>query len=264
MRNTIIWPSDLAMQALGIRPDKFLGADALTWSTPPAPCGRCGRPIQPGDPYKPAKATDTFSDTRDLAAPGSSLCGGCAILGLKPAMNRLSYSVLTREGVYPIAKDVHKAWLFLSPPDPPFVAVISASTMAHLVWRTPVSLSKERFFLRYGNDLFTIRPEKINSAIACAEALKCRREEKQKSTGEKAKRATVRLSPYLALDRNLVNHNHGQLSPATIEDMNQAERAIFLGLTPGEVWALSFLLTSKPPIPEQPQPLSIDLNKGSD
>lgn len=263
MRNATVWPSDLAMQALGIRPSEFLRTEAPIWTDSPTPCGRCGRPIQPSEPYKPAKAKEGFSDTRDLAAPGSPLCGGCTILGLKPAMNRLSFSVLTREGVYPIAKDIHKAWLFLSPPEPPFVAVISASTMAHLVWRTPVSLSKERFYLRYGNDLFTIRPEKISSAIACAQALRFRREEQQ-PTSVKAKRGTVRLSPYLALDRNLVNHNHGQLSSATIEHMKPAEKALFLSLTSGEVWALSFLLTTKPPIPEQPQPLSIDLTKGSD
>ncbi|EOJ3045516.1 CRISPR type AFERR-associated protein Csf1 [Pseudomonas aeruginosa] len=264
MRNATVWPSDLAMQALGIRPNEFLGADTPIWRAPPAPCGRCGRPIHAGEPYKYALARDTFSDTRDLSAPGNPICGACVILGLKPAMNRLSFSVLTKNGVYPIAKDTHKAWLFLSPPPPPFVAVISASTMAHLVWRTPVSLSKERFFLRYGNDLFTIRPEKITSAISCAKALKQRREEQQEPKRANAKGASVRLSPYLALDRDLANHNHGQLSSAALEHMKPAEKALFLSLTPGEVWALSFLLTTKPPIPEQPQPLSIDLKKGSD
>ena len=168
-------------------------------------------------------------------------------------MNKLSFAVLTEDGVFQIAKDVHKAWLFLTPPEPPFIAVLSSATMQHLVWRTPVTLSKELIYLRRGGDLFTIRPGALTLAVDAAKRIKARRSEE---TGKDAP-----LSPYAVNDRGLGRSAHGRLSPKAIKHMTAEDKTLFFELSPGEIWALGFLLVKNPPEPTQPEKLHINLSE---
>lgn len=244
-----MWPSDLALEALQVSPEGIpYGGDATA-------CSHCGKPIQHGDLHTPVSVGQFFSDTRDLAAFTGIVCGGCAVLRRKKAMNGLSYAVLTKDGIFPIAKDAHKAWLFLDPPEPPLIAVHTSATMQHLVWRTPVSLSKDLISLRRGGDLFTIRPPMIKAAITAAKALQERR---------LASEPKAILSPYAVVDRKLRDANHGKLSPKAVEAMTQEERNLFYALTPGEVWALTHLLTKTPPTPEKPAPIVIKFEPNED
>jgi CRISPR type IV-associated protein Csf1 len=241
----MLWASDLALQALKRPPQ------GEAWTGPhPVICSHCGKPIGPGDPHTPVKVGEFFSDTRDLASDSGVVCGGCIVLRAKKSMNGLSFMVLTPTGLFPIAQSIHKAWLFLTPPEPPFVAVHTSATMQHLVWRTPVTLSKELIFLRRGSDLFTIRPKVLRASLNIAHALQQRR----LAAGEKA----AFLSPYVRLDvKKILDINHGRLNPKVVALMTDSERHHFYRLTPGELWALGFLFAKNTPVPTQPEPVTL-------
>ena len=240
-----MWASDLALAALKATP---IG---LPHSGEPTACSHCGKPIHAGDLCSPVSVGQFFSDTRDLAEFSGIACGGCLVLRTKKAMNGLSYAVLTPDGIYPIAKFAHKAWLFLEPPEPPFIAVHTSATMQHLVWRTPVTLSKELIYLRRGADLFTLRPALIKRAVAAAQAIQQRR---------LANDPKAMLSPYAAMDLKLRDASHGKLSPKALAVMEADETDLFYRLSPGEVWALGHLLIKTPPVPEKPEPITISLS----
>jgi CRISPR type IV-associated protein Csf1 len=241
----VLWASDIALQALRRQPvgEPWAGPNAMT-------CSHCGKPIQSGEPHVAVRVGELFSDTRDLASDSGIVCGGCAVLRAKKSMNGLSFMVLTPEGLFPIAQSIHKAWLFLTPPEPPFVAVHSSATMQHLVWRTPVTLSKERIYLRRGSDLFTLRPATLRATIELAHSIQQRR----LAAGEK----NAFSSPFLRLDVSKILHiDHGRLNPKVVTVMTAPERQHFYQFTPGELWALGFLLAKKTPTPTRPEPITL-------
>lgn len=232
------YPSEVIASALALKPEVSLPI----WKKSPTHCSHCGIVIAEGEPYSPLKAGAFFSDTRDLAEGNALVCWRCVHLRSKVLMNGLSFTVTTKDNIYPIAKDVHKAWLLLAPPEPPFVAVHSSSTMQHLAWRTPVTLSKDLIYLRYGPALYTIRPALLNRAMQIAESLSVR-------AGE------AWMTP-MFLDRKADEEYHGRLNPKAAPLLTEDEREFFLNLGAGERWALAYLMHSKRPTPEKPEPIT--------
>ena len=240
-----MWPSDLALMAFRAEP---LGE--RIWDEPvPGQCSHCGKPIARGERYDTVSCGAFFSDTRDLAAYSGVACGGCLFVRQKAVMTACSFVVITPQGLYPIAKDVHKAWLFLEPPEPPFLAVHSSATMQHLVWRTPVSLSREQFHLRRGPALMSLRPRCIRESIQIAGEIA----ERRRCAGAKS---TVTDWLFASFDRAIREDGHGRLSPQVLAAATSAERRRLFGLSPGEIWALGHLLTSTRPLPGEP-PLTV-------
>lgn len=231
------YSSDVIDQTFKLGPDKGL----LAWNGEPANCNHCARPVTEGELYSPSAVGQFFSDTRDLANFSGVICWRCVILRKKPMMNGLSAAVITPDGVYPIFKDVHKAWLFTTPPPAPFVAVHSSATMQHLVWRAPVTLDNRRISLRFGPNLLTIRPHLIAKALVITDRINV----DQKKW----------VSP-LMLDRKAAARYHGSLSPKTADLLTDEDRDCLLNLGPGERWALSYLMHSKRPEPEMPEPIT--------
>ncbi|MHD0644147.1 type IV CRISPR-associated protein Csf1 [Pseudomonas aeruginosa] len=237
-------PSEIYVKALKLQPDVMLPKWASEHS---ATCSHCAIEIKPGEHYSPVTLGAFFSDSRDLAAPNAIVCWRCVILRTKTMLNNLSYTVTTEEGVFSISKDVEKAWLFMNPPPAPFVAVHSSSTMQHLAWRTPVTIDNRLIFIRYGANLFTVRPEYIRRAVAIAKRV-------MEQNGGKW------VTPLL-LDRDLEAPFHGILNPKAAEFLSEEEREFFLNLGAGDRWALSTVMHSKLPEPGEPVSLTEKINE---
>lgn len=228
------YPSDIVDQSFKLGPDKGL----LQWSGPSVACSHCARPISEGDLYSPSSVGGFFSDTRSLASGSRSICWRCVILRKKPMLNGLSFAVITREGAFQISKDVNKAWLFLTPPPAPFLVVHSSSTMQHLCWRTPVTLDNRYIRLRFGNHQFVAQPANIRRALKIADTL---------NEGQPKWRAP------LYLDRKAADLGHGTLTRIGKEELTPEDQAFLSALSPGERWALAYLMHSKRPQPEPPE-----------
>ncbi|HEJ2342746.1 TPA: type IV CRISPR-associated protein Csf1 [Pseudomonas aeruginosa] len=236
----MVYPSELAASALQLSPDPTLPR----WEGMVVDhCSHCAMPIKVGDQYSPLSAGAFFSNTRDLAAFSGIVCWRCVHLRSKTLLNGLSYSVITQKDVYSIAKDTDKAWLFLTPPEPPFVVVHSSSTMQHLAWRTPVTYSKERIHVRYGDNLFCVRTKILREAMERTEAIIGRSE-------------MPWISPMLT-DRKAADSRHGVLNPKAEPFMTPEDITFFLeSVGPGERWALAYISHSKRPQPVQPEPIT--------
>ena len=228
------YPSDVVDQVFKLGPDKGL----LTWDKDAVPCSHCARPIERGDLYSPSSVGAFFSDTRNLASSSRSICWRCLILRKKPMLNGLSYALITQDGVFQISKDSNKAWLFTTPPPAPFVVMHSSSTMQHLCWRTPVTLDNRRIQIRFGNNLFVVRPGAVREALAIADRM---------NEGRK------KWASPISLDRKAADTGHGTLTNAGRDQLSEEEQQILLNITPGERWALAYLMHSKRPQPEQPE-----------
>jgi len=193
-----------------------------------------GRLIATGDLCQRFAPQATFMNNAELAARSSPVISGyAAALWTAPVMVRTQQVVMTRDAVYPIRKDVHRAWLFLTPPEPPFLAVCSDSMRQHLIWRTPVQWSTCAFTVRVGNRLHRIRPQYLHDMLA-----------RFNTWGER----------YITtLDRDLSKLWHGQLHA----DAPAEARSALMRLTTGELWALATLAKRNTPVPEQPEPITL-------
>jgi CRISPR type IV-associated protein Csf1 len=228
------YPSDIIDSPFRIPRDEGL----LHWEGSTAHCTHCARPIESGDHYSPSAVGQFFSDSRDLTGHDRVICWRCVILRKKPMLYGLGATVITHQGAFAISKDVHKAWLFCTPPPAPFLVLHSSSTMQHLSWRTPVTLDNRLIMVRFGTSLFTVRPEYINKALAIADAY---------NEGQKKWRTP------LILDRKAQLENHGRLTRAAEQELPPENAAFLANLSQGECWALAYLMHSKRPQPASPE-----------
>jgi len=237
----MLFPSDLVAEALKLKPDAGLPA----WQQGPTHCSHCARPIEAGDLYSTYKAGEFFGDTRDLAAYSGIVCWRCVHLRKKPFMDSLLFRLVTRTEIYPIATNVAKAWLFMTPPEGPFVITHSSTGQTqHLAWRTPVTLDNRLLTLRYGPTLYTIRPEAIRRVADMARRM---------NDGQ-----TAWINPIL-FDRKGADPAHGLVNPKALPLLLEGEREFLMGLSPGERWGLASVVHSKMPVPEMPEPITQEL-----
>lgn len=233
----MLYPSDVVASALNLAPDPQLpvwGAESLTH------CSHCAAPIATGDHFQPLNAGVFFSSTRDLATASRVVCWRCVHVRAKTLLNGLSYALICPDAIYSIAKDTEKAWLFLETPEPPFVVVHSSSTMQHLVWRTPVTLSKDLIQVRFGDNLFVVRPKVVKEAISRAEDV--------------TDRSGADWMNPLLLDRKVSEGYHGLLNPKAAQFLTDSDREFFTNrVGPGERWALAYICHSKRPQPQRPE-----------
>lgn len=232
------YASDIVDRPLGLKPDAGLPA----WLGESTFCSHCGRPVAAGDLYSPLSLKEFFSDTRSLAAPTAIACWRCVNLRKMPLLYGLGAALITPEAVYPISRDIHKAWAFMTPPPAPFLVVHASSTMQHLTWRTPVTIDNRRIQVRYGNDMLVVRPEVIRRAREIALRL---------NEGEKK-----RWNNPLLLDRDAAAPFHGMVNPAVRELLSDEEGDFLQSVTAGERWALAYVMHSKMPEPSMPEPIT--------
>lgn len=244
-----------------------LELDGAPWNGAATRCACCGKPIQSGDIAVRDKDRfgQAFMDGPYLAARGSgAVCGACsAVMNAKPLI-KMQRVVATEDGVYPIGKDAERAWFLLTPPKPPFVAVVSDTKQAHLIWKTPPTLDENLMIVRLGQQILRIRRPHLLQAIKDCQLAADALTEESRSKGRGRPESDLR-HPFVALNRELDHPLHGVLradllrsplaSPGTavaaaIERLKR--------LTLGETWALATLAKRKVEIPVQPEPINLN------
>lgn len=200
----------------------------------PCDCALCGRAIPAGDYCEPFKPTSGFTDCASLAAPASrTVCWQCKALWSKDFLMTYAKSVITPAGFFRFASNAAIASAMLSPPEPPFVLIYSTAQQQHLIWRTPINLSRERFVIRFGIRLITVSHRRLLAGVTAMDTLFAA------ADAAGIKHATT---PWPAADRDL-EFAYAPIDPRLIElrDTNREEFAAISQLTPGECWALSII-----------------------
>lgn len=215
-------------------------------------CTFCGKAIHEGDLAAPFEPGRSFTDTLKTF-PSGVICGACAtVTSSQPMLRNFQRVVITKEGLYPIGFDAHRAWLWLTPPEPPFAVVINHSTMGayHYIWRTPVSMSKQLICANVDDTLVWIdRTVLIEAVNSCREL-----ETLMKQMG--VKKAQIWKSP----NREGLGDGHGQLTASVYELAERApqirQKVDFLAtLDAGVLIALASVIKSKPVDPVKPEPI---------
>lgn len=216
-------------------------------------CAMCGGHYNKGDVVEPFKPEASFTDYTALAFPQAThICGACKALWRREFMQTYSKVVVSEEGMHMFASNDNQAYWLLEPPKPPFMMLISDQQLMHIVWKTPVSLSRDFYFVRLGEKTFSIRRNLLKDAREAAFLLSdaINKNTKEKA-GKKGQEAKFR-SPFDRLDRNLENGLHGMISYFTkqlsneIPELKESVR-LLERLTPGELWGLTSILYAKNP-----------------
>lgn len=217
-------------------------------------CAMCGVDYHQGDWVEPFDPGTTFTDFTALAYPQAThVCGACKALWRREFMQTYSKVVVSSEGMHTFASNDNQAYWLLEPPEPPFLMLISDQQLMHIVWKTPVSMSKDLYFVRLGEKTLSIRRPMLIAARDAAHRLSdaINAKEAEKIQGKKQKEPKFR-SPFLRLDRNFANAMHGQISPMVrilAEERTELRGDVELleRLTPGELWGLTSVLYAKSP-----------------
>jgi len=227
--------SRLACDAIGLIP---VGIESDEQNA----CCLCGSPVDVGDRQIIFTAPSAnFMDDFSMASRSGIACGYCAAIMPKKVMFKLQAGVFGHDGAYSLRKDTDRAWLLRRPPRTPFVAVVSDSTLQHLIWRTPVTLSSDLITIRLGPRLLTIRR---HLALEMTDAVIAEREQ--------GKRV------FRALDRGVKDLRHGQITWNKAEGIQPETRALLARASPGELWALATLAKAITPEPIEPDPILAD------
>ena len=250
--SSILYTSELAAQALRLAPE------GQPYTGEPTVCAMCSRPILPGDLAQALKPSKSFTDWLNLT-PSRHQCGWCAVTTQQSNMRPLQRAVITRDGVYPIGKDDHRAWFLLTPPEPPYAVVVStgAPTSAfHLHWRTPITLSNDYVVVKLHDTVSTIRRPVLMAALKQCEELAALDLAAAPPKRHSKVIPTPRRHAFVALDRNLESPNHGKVRDSAITAARAAGRDDLINamanLSPGELWALATLAKANAPTPTQP------------
>lgn len=242
------YASELACSAARIAPvgEPYAGE--------PCFCSMCARTISDGTPAVKRDLPKSFSDHETLR-PSGHICGWCAAIVPQRVLRGFQRALITKEGVYNLNKDEARAWLWLTPPEPPFAVVIhggSALAAFHYVWRTPVTLDKRLIAVNFDGTIAHVRHAAIEKSMQMLEVLR--------SHAAKDGHKKPLNSPFRNLDRaNFANFNagHGRLSDITLNlsskfDACREAANFFAGLNNAELTALSAILKAKPVAPVRP------------
>lgn len=252
-------PSKIVAEALGLEP---LGLDIANQDTT---CCMCGSPIKEGEPvcWGPLQGAPNFTDEFLMASRSNVSCQWCSRFVKKGYSKKPLFAaankVHTKEGSFEINTDACRVWFFLTPPEPPYVAVLNEGMNAqHHAWCAPVTLDNEQMEIKYGKTFMTIRHSRLLKAIEyCREAADI-----LNNHDYGKKKYTPVTHPYRVLDRNMVNLEHGRFLARAemIAAVNprMAEILEFLkNNTLGETWALSSIVKKKQETPDKKGPVTI-------
>lgn len=221
-------PSELVCASLALDPADVGGTVLEADSA----CERCGQALVAGTVGVRSRYSNSFTNDFDLAARTGVACQACirvcdneilsgfAVFGSFRSVG----TVFTTDGFYTVSTDAARAQLILEPPPPPFLVTIAASRKQHLIWRTPVSLSRDFFYVRLGNHLLSVRRPMLLRALQAIRTYQA---------------AQHWRSPFKCLDRSLSHPAHGQLR---VDEIPPALRLVLNELGSGELWALTALV----------------------
>lgn len=238
-----LYPSAFVRQATGVDPVSSMIAPFDTH------CVLCAAPLPKGADCTHTDGTTfekSFGDQPYVGARDSAyVCADCLPLWNSLFLQKYSKSLVTRDGLFKMASNIEQASFLLNPPkDQPFMAFISNTKQQHLIWRTPVNFSAERFTVRLGTQLIVIRHGLLMTAIAAQKTLLTAYREFEKETTKKKVTATT---VFILGDREMKTLGF-LINPRVVL---AAEAKQVLGELPtiealsvGERWALSIISNS--------------------
>ena len=256
---TVISPSAIALQALNLAPK----GDRVAREEDVIRCAMCGTLVQPGEVFSLLKLKESFTNQLEMAIPGGKhVCGACHVVMNTGAFQMsLATCVVSASGFFPVMKKENRAWAFLEPPEPPFFITVQNAQQQHIVWRAPVSLSKDLILVRVGEQVLRLRrPHLIKARDIVFRLDEYRRNAAQ--TGKKAKKAPeFAESPFVAdwkyqsTEGGAVKYwysNTNPDAPGLVESgvVTPDEHALLMSLNAGEAWALQAVLHYKPAKPD--------------
>ncbi len=250
----IISPSAIALQALGLHPSGNLKATA---SGPTIRCAMCGADIEPGALYDKLDLPESFTNKLAMAIPGGEhICGACkAVMNEGAFQQSLSTAIVSAKGYFPIMKKENRAWAFLEPPEPPFFVTIQNAQQQHVVWRAPVSLSREIILVRVGEQVLRLRRQKLKAAREIVLRLddfrhrvsvhdcKARTPKKAAAAQDAAESPFVADWKYQSADGGAMKQWYRDLVAAG--NVPKEDQAVLTSLNAGEAWALQAVLHRK-------------------
>lgn len=253
-------PSKLACQSLRLAPkgEKHNGEDTC--------CAMCRAPIRKGDIAAPLDLPRSFADQVHLLKESQHLCGYCNTAADQDVLRAFQREVITEHGTYNLNHDTSRVWLWLTPPEPPFVLVINNSAAAfaafHYVWRTPVTLSRDLIQAMMDGKVYQVRRPMLLQAIEDSRFLTQELND-MAAQGKKKKGKSVYAHCWQFPDRKGKEDGHGVLT-RTVHELEQtaAVRAAIRrcqNLGEGELMALASIIKSKPVEPAMP-PLKTTLS----
>ncbi len=249
-------PSKIALQAAG------RSHSGTHTATEPGICAMCGTRHNVGDPIAEFVPTDSFTDFAALRHGQSPWqCGWCAGLWNADFTQKALKTVMCSDGVFPAASNAHIAYWINNPPEGEWIWVMGDQKRQHIVWRTTVNSSRDIFQVRLGENLATIRRERVLSAVNAVRRLALaatnQRNAAQVAKGKKPTSVALK-SPFVRLSRDLDEPLHGgirddlhRLALTNSEVMEDIR--VLQSSTPGELWAMTAIMYAEPS-PERPQP----------
>jgi CRISPR type IV-associated protein Csf1 len=240
-----LYPSQFVLSAIKMQPVGSIDAPFDT------ECALCSMPIKKGDTCTHEKNTtfseDSFVDNNSAAKPGNEyICNCCVPLWTKEFLQSYSKSLVTKSGMYKLASNEEWASLLISPPKEPFMAFLSNAQQQHLIWRTPINYSTERFVIRVGANLFPIRHKKMmRGVLAQKRLLKIYQDWYVKT--KKGKPSSM-LTIFVGGDREIKSCGfltNPQVVKAAEEINETVEMGIINELSQAERWAVAVIGWSK-------------------
>ena len=226
--------SELFCRQAGLSPQ---GAFAGTTET----CVLCGEVISPGEARSKFRPLSTFMDAPELCARDRSnkICGFCVHLTKKAVILKTQRVCITSKQVIPAAKLAHVKWLLLNPPEPPFVFLQNQTKLSHMIWRTPLTLSRQFWYVRMGPRQLTVRLALIAKALDRFKRIVDRIDEPK---------ANQRFQhPFNLLDFELRDLNAWRIRRDVAPYLDAGDQELIATLRPGEYWALAILTTKQEP-----------------
>lgn len=243
----VISPTAIALA--GLKQPPATGTDG-----PATRCMACGISIEDGAPrlaWKPNQGS--FTDWQYLDNHSGVCCPHCIPFLENKLLTATQRCVIGIDGAWSLSKDAHRAWFLRTPPEPPFVAVISDSMKQHLLWRAAVTVDRDLLRIQIGRSgLMIDRPLLFDAVHWAGEA------------AEIARAGGLRVNtrhPFAALDRERSSPAHAVLRGDIVRLATDTPRLRtlldhLLTLGEGELWGLSILAKQKEETPLQ-EPLSL-------
>ncbi|CAJ4330419.1 CRISPR type AFERR-associated protein Csf1 [Burkholderia pseudomallei] len=245
----LISPSKIATQAVRLEPQGTLKVDHDT------ACAVCGVPIVAGEWVDEFSPPDSFSNWPSLAYPRNSYrCSHCTtVMTRDEFLQKASTAIFTAEGAFPIMRKEHRAWAFLHSHRSPFVVAIQNARSQHTVWRAPVSMPGELFFVRVGDQVLRIRRPTLAAARDLAVRL---HEVEQRLSPPVRGRPSDGVSNPFVSDWKYQGVGCGALKSSVERVAREAGISLepLLSLSSAEAWALGAVLH---PAPDRPEPLTL-------
>lgn len=252
----IISPSLIAIRALKLEPVGTMTCDAEAGER----CAVCGDTLRKGDPIDFLDLPPSFTNHSSLAIPGGEYrCGACTTVMTNSANFQMGLSTCiasASDGYFPIMKKEHRAWAFLTPPEPPFIIAIQNAQQQHTIWRAPVSISRDILMVRLGEQVLRLRRQKLIAAREAAMRLDAAINAAASSKtgrGRPAKSPESIESPFYS-DWKGQDARGGQFKRAAAAQIeagaiSDADINALTTLNSGEVWALTAVLHLSPARP---------------